>query len=390
MKKIGIFGSTGSIGRSCLEVVRNNPDRISVSVLTANKDSSTLIAQAEEFRPDLVVILDPGQEEVVKKRLNPIGIKVLSGEAGLTESAAEPYDFMIGAITGFAGLKPTLQAIRSGKNIGLANKETLVAAGEIVVSLAEKHGVRLIPIDSEHSAIFQCLMGEDSRAIEQLTLTASGGPFLNRPQEAFDTISRDDALNHPTWNMGAKITIDSATLMNKGLEVIEAHWMFGIDFSKIQVVVHPQSIVHSMVTFSDGSVKAQLGLPDMKVPIQFALSYPDRWPSQYGRVDFSEIGTLNFTAPDKKKFRCLEIAYESGRLGGTAPAVLNAANEEAVHLFLEERIRFTDIPSLLERVLERHSVVAARQLEDIIEADAWARSCVKQIYKDEVSATIGR
>lgn len=390
MKKIGIFGSTGSIGRSCLEVVRNNPDRISVSVLTANKDSSTLIAQAEEFRPDLVVILDPGQEEVVKKRLNPIGIKVLSGEAGLTESAAEPYDFMIGAITGFAGLKPTLQAIRSGKNIGLANKETLVAAGEIVVSLAEKHGVRLIPIDSEHSAIFQCLMGEDSRAIEQLTLTASGGPFLNLPQEAFDTISRDDALNHPTWNMGAKITIDSATLMNKGLEVIEAHWMFGIDFSKIQVVVHPQSIVHSMVTFSDGSVKAQLGLPDMKVPIQFALSYPDRWPSQYGRVDFSEIGTLNFTAPDTKKFRCLEIAYESGRLGGTAPAVLNAANEEAVHLFLEERIRFTDIPSLLERVLERHSVVAARQLEDIIEADAWARSCVKQIYKDEVSATIGR
>ncbi len=377
MKRLGIFGSTGSIGVNALEILRAHPDRFQVTCLSANRNSELLARQALEFRPEAVCLCDEGQVEELKRRLAGTRIRVLQGQAGLATMARElAFDMMVGAIVGSAGLVPTLEAIRTGKDIALANKETLVVAGEIVNELKTRHGVKLIPIDSEHSALFQCMVGERPETIRRLILTASGGPFLFTPSEEFEHITVEQALRHPNWNMGAKITIDSATLINKGLEVIEAHWLFGVEPDKIEVVIHPQSIVHSMVEFVDSSVKAQLGLPDMKVPIQYALSYPERMRNGLEAVDFVKLKQLDFFAPDRQKFRSLSLAFDALKELGTVPAVMNAANEVVVDRFLKKQIRFADIPAYIEEAMERGPRKTRPSLEDVLEADRWAREFV--------------
>ncbi|NBC19072.1 MAG: 1-deoxy-D-xylulose-5-phosphate reductoisomerase [Bacteroidetes bacterium] len=369
-----ILGSTGSIGTQTLDIVRLFPERFRVRALTAGSNADMLIEQARTFAPDCVVLADTSQLHVVEDALRDTGIEVLGGEDGLCAAATwEGVETVVAAVVGFAGLSPVLAAVRTGATVALANKETLVVAGALVNAQARAHGSTLIPVDSEHSAIFQCLVGEHPDAVESLTLTASGGPFRTRPRETFDRITPAEALDHPNWSMGAKITIDSATMMNKGLEVIEAHWLFDLAADAIDVLVHPQSIVHSLVTFVDGSTKAQLGVPDMKVPIQYALTYPDRWPAPHERLDWSTLSQLDFELPDLEKFPCLRLAYEALEAGGTAPAVLNAANEEAVRLFLEEQIRFTDIPRLLEDALGRLSESEAHSYDALVHADAAAR-----------------
>jgi 1-deoxy-D-xylulose-5-phosphate reductoisomerase len=375
-KNIAILGSTGSVGQNSLEVIKNHPDRFTATYLTANTNIDLLEQQIRLFHPRGVVVLDEGCAATLRNRVDS-SVEVLSGEGGLLQVVTrDDVDTVISSLVGFAGLKPTVAAIQHRKRIALANKETLVVAGGLIMSLVKECGVDLLPVDSEHSAILQCLAGEDRSLITRLILTASGGPFLNTPAESFATLTVENALSHPNWKMGNKITIDSATLMNKGLEVIEAHWLFGLPEEGIHVVIHPQSIIHSMVEFVDGSIKAQLSLPDMKLPIQYALSYPERWPMNGARVDFPALQLMTFFEPDRTKFRCLDLAYGALSLGGTAPAVLNAANEMAVSAFLQRRISFERIPVVIERALSLHKTRPSPDLQDIIEADRRVRAFV--------------
>ena len=378
---LAILGATGSIGTQTLEIVRLFPDRFRVVALTGNGNADLLAAQAREFRPEVVVIGDEAKANQLRDALAGLNIEVLVGASGLEAAAtASGVDTVVAAVVGFAGLRPTLAAIKAGKTIALANKETLVVAGELVQSLVAAHETVVLPVDSEHSALFQCLVGEPPGAVEKITLTASGGPFRTRAAGTFDAITRAEALNHPNWDMGAKVTIDSATLMNKGLEVIEARWMFDIEPERIDVLVHPQSIVHSLVHFVDGSVKAQLGVPDMRVPIQYALSFPDRWSAPHPRIDWTELPTLDFEPPDTDRFPCLRLAFEALEAGGTAPAVLNAANEAAVALFLDEQIGFTDIPRLVEAALERADLSAPHAVDALEAVDRAARARVRELH----------
>lgn len=373
VKNIAILGSTGSIGTQTLEVISNFPKEFKAAYLSAHNNTDVLIEQINRFKPKGVVVLD---ERSAKKVAAAVTGKtdVLIGQDGLQEIVQRnDVDVVVSALVGFAGLLPTIKAIEAGKKIALANKETLVVAGEIMMPLVEKNKVDLLPVDSEHSAIFQCLVGELPNKVEKIILTASGGPFRTRSKEELRTVTIGQALNHPNWKMGNKITIDSATLMNKGLEVIEAHWLFGQPAERIDVVIHPQSIIHSMVEFVDGSVKAQMGVPDMKIPIQYALTYPSRSVSKCSRVDFPTLGEMTFYEPDKERFPCLRLAYNALKTGGTMPAVMNAANEIAVSKFLAGKISFMDIPYTIECAMEKHSSSMNPTLEIIVEADRWAR-----------------
>ena len=373
-KRIAIFGSTGSIGKQTLEVIAANPDLFVAEILTAHANESLLIEQALLFEPNIVVIGDIGKYAIVKKALEGKPIKVFAGEEALEQVAAmDCYDFMMAGIVGFAGLKPTLTAVENGKAVGLANKETLVVAGDIVMRTAREKGAAIIPVDSEHSAIFQCLVGEGNNPIEKIILTASGGPFLGKKPNFLVNVKRDHALQHPNWSMGAKISIDSATLMNKGLEMIEAKWLFDLRPDQIKVVVHAQSIIHSMVQFQDGSIKAQMGLPDMKLPIQYAMAFPKRLSNDFPRYHFDKPNTLTFDEPDVKTFRNLTLAIEALRIGGNVPCVLNAANEIAVYAFLKNRIGFLDMTDLIERTLEKIEFIANPSLDDYYETDGAAR-----------------
>jgi 1-deoxy-D-xylulose-5-phosphate reductoisomerase len=381
-KRIAIFGSTGSIGTQALEVIASHADLFSVEILTAQNNEDLLIQQALKFKPQIVVIGDDKKYEAIKDALASTSIKVLGGEDALTEAAMEDcYDMMIAAIVGFAGLKPTLHAIEAGKAVGLANKETLVVAGDIVMQKAVEHKAPVIPIDSEHSAIFQCLVGETRNRIEKVILTASGGPFLGKKPNFLVNVKRDHALQHPNWTMGAKITIDSATLMNKGLEMIEAKWLFNLDPDQVQVLVHPQSIIHSMVQFEDGSMKAQMGLPDMKLPIQYALSFPHRLRSNFPRYDFKKPNQLTFEEPDVKTFRNLALATNALFKGGNLPCVLNAANEIAVYAFLRNRIGFLDMTDVIERAMEKIPFIEKPTLEEYFESDGESRHFAASLIK---------
>jgi 1-deoxy-D-xylulose-5-phosphate reductoisomerase len=379
MKKVLILGSSGSIGVNALNVIKNFPGRFEAAALTVNSRIDILEKQVEEFNSPLVVVKD---DEAAKKLRQKIGNKceVLSGINGLIKAAAEcEYDILLGAMVGFAGLAPTLEAIKRGKRIALANKETLVVAGELFTKMADEYNAEVIPVDSEHSAIFQCLTGENKLEVEKIILTASGGPFLNKSKEIFKTVTVEEALNHPNWKMGSKITIDSASMMNKGLEVIEAFWLFGMPPEKIEVVIHPQSIIHSMVQYNDGSIKAQLGLPDMKLPIQYALTYPERLKNNFKRTNMPAIGSLSFLQPDLEKFECLKIAYEVLDAGGTAPCVMNAANEIAVDKFLTGKIKFSQIPEFITEALNKIENHTAPSLDVIYECDHRTREFVKQL-----------
>ncbi len=373
-KRIAIFGSTGSIGKQTLEVIAANPDLFVAEILTAHANESLLIEQALLFEPNIVVIGEIGKYAIVKKALEGKPIKVFAGEEALEQVAGmDCYDFMMAGIVGFAGLKPTLTAVQNGKAVGLANKETLVVAGDIVMRTAREKGAAIIPVDSEHSAIFQCLVGEGNNPIEKIILTASGGPFLGKKPNFLVNVKRDHALQHPNWSMGAKISIDSATLMNKGLEMIEAKWLFDLRPDQIKVVVHAQSIIHSMLQFEDGSIKAQMGLPDMKLPIQYAMAFPKRLKNDFPRYHFDKPNTLTFDEPDVKTFRNLFLATEALRRGGNTPCVLNAANEIAVYAFLKNRIGFLDMTDLIERTLEKIEFIAHPSLDDYYETDGAAR-----------------
>ncbi len=374
-KRIAIFGSTGSIGRQALEVIHANPDLFEAEILTAQTNEKLLIEQALKYQPNAVVIGDERKYEDVKNALSSHNIKVFAGADALEEVADfDTYDMMIAAIVGFAGLMPTLKAIEKGKAIALANKETLVVAGDIVMQKAIEKRVPVIPVDSEHSAIFQCLVGEVRNKIEKVILTASGGPFLGKKPNFLVNVKKHHALQHPNWSMGAKITIDSATLMNKGLEMIEAKWLFNLSPEQIQVIIHPQSIIHSMVMFQDGSIKAQMGLPDMKLPIQYALAFPQRITNENERADFKKINNLTFEEPDIKTFRNLVLAKIALEKGGNLPCVLNAANEIAVWSFLNNRIGFLDITAVVEKTMEKINFIEKPNLTDYFESDGEARN----------------
>jgi len=374
LKRITILGSTGSIGTQALEVVRDHPDAFKVVVLSALKNSELLIQQAKEFKPAIVVICDEDRYSEVKNALSAFDIKVLAGEAALSEVAAyDDSDVVLTALMGSVGLKPTIAAIKAGKNIALANKETLVVAGELITQLAKEHQVKILPVDSEHSAIFQCLVGEEQNEIEKIYLTASGGPFLGKAKDFLATVKKEQALKHPNWVMGAKITIDSASLMNKGLEVIEAKWLFNLDVDQIDVIVHPQSIIHSIVQFTDGSMKAQMGVPDMKLPIQYALNYPDRLKNNFKRFNFLDYPNFSFQKADMETFRNLDLAFTSLRKGGNMPCILNAANEIVVDAFLMDRIGFLQMSEVIEQCMEEISFVEKPQLSDYLETDKHSR-----------------
>ena len=382
MKQIAILGSTGSIGTQTLDVVRQHPNEFSVYALSAHRSVDLLIQQALEFNPAVVCIADEHYYQPLRDALSDLPIHVMAGENALTEMVAMPaIDVVVAAMVGYAGLRPTMQAIRAKKTIALANKETLVVAGEIICRLAHRYKVPILPVDSEHSAIFQSLVGEEAQSIEKLLLTASGGPFRTFTYEQMQHVTAAQALKHPNWEMGAKITIDSASMMNKGFEVIEARWLFDIPVEKIQVLVHPQSVVHSAVQFVDGSVKAQLGTPDMRMPIQYALTYPHRWPSDVPRLDLFSTNQLTFEEPDMDTFPCLKLAYDTLKMGGTYSAVLNSANEVLVNEFLEDKIGFYDIPYYIEKTLEAHTSVENATLEQILEIDRWTREYVKNSIK---------
>lgn len=375
MKRVGLFGSTGSIGTQTLEVIRANPSLFSANLLTAHSNHELLIEQALEFLPAVVVITQSSKYALVKEALSPKGITVMSGEAALEEAASmDCFDLMMAAIVGFAGLKPTLKAIETGKDIALANKETLVVAGDVVMALAAEKGVSIIPVDSEHSAIFQCLVGEASNPIEKIILTASGGPFIGKKPNYLVNVKREHAIAHPNWSMGAKISIDSSTLMNKGLEMIEAKWLFNLEPSQIEVVIHPQSIIHSMVQFKDNSIKAQMGLPDMKLPIQYAMAYPRRIPNDFPRFNFSKSATLSFDPPDYKTFRNLGLAISALHKGGNMPCILNAANELAVYGFLKNRLGFLDMTEVIEQTMAQVSFIENPTLQEYFESDGEARN----------------
>lgn len=381
-KRIAIFGSTGSIGKQALEVIAANPDKFSVEVLTAHQNDGLLIEQAMKFNPNIVVIGDDNKYNTVKNALSGTDIKVFAGEKSLEEVASmDCYDFMLAAIVGYAGLKPTLNAIENGKTIGLANKETLVVAGDIVMRKAVENRVPVIPVDSEHSAIFQCLVGETRNRIEKIILTASGGPFIGRKPNYLVNVKREHALQHPNWTMGAKITIDSATLMNKGLEMIEAKWLFNLQPEQVQVVIHPQSIIHSMVQFEDGSIKAQMGLPDMKLPIQYAMAFPKRIKNDFPRMDFKKINNLTFEEPDVKTFRNLSLATDALFKGGNLPCIMNAANEIAVYAFLRNRINFLDMTDVIEKTMAAVSFIEKPSLVEYFDSDGEARNFAADLIK---------
>ena len=381
-KRIAIFGSTGSIGTQALQVIEANAELFDVEILTAQNNDVLLIEQALKFRPNAVVIGDETKYVAVKAALGSTDIKVFAGENALVEAADfDTYDMMLAAIVGFAGLKPTLKAVEKGKAIALANKETLVVAGDIVMQKALEKRVPIIPVDSEHSAIFQCLVGETRNKIEKIILTASGGPFLGKKPNFLVNVKRDHALQHPNWKMGAKISIDSATLMNKGLEMIEAKWLFNLKPEQIQVIIHSQSIVHSMVQFEDGSMKAQMGMPDMKLPIQYAFTFPQRIYSDSQRIDFKKLTLLNFEEPDIKTFRNLTLATEALFTGGNLPCVLNAANEIAVWAFLHNRIGFLDITAVVEQTMQQVAFIEKPNLEEYFESDAEARNFAASLIK---------
>jgi 1-deoxy-D-xylulose-5-phosphate reductoisomerase len=379
-KGIAILGSTGSIGTQALEVIAANNDMFSVEILTAYNNAELLVKQSLVAVPNTVIIGNPLKYEFVRDQLKHLPIKVFTGMESINEVVQfESVDTVLTAMVGYAGLSPTLSAVKAGKTIALANKETMVVAGELVNRLAAKHNARIIPVDSEHSAIFQCLMGESHAGIEKVILTASGGPFRSKSIDYLSSVKKEEALKHPNWCMGDKITIDSASMMNKGLEAIEARWLFHLSPEQIEIVIHPQSIVHSMVQFIDGSVKAQLSVPDMKMPIQFALSYPSRIPSEFKRLDFSQCINLSFETPDTKKFRNLAISLEAMKKGGNWPCIMNAANEVVVDAFLNDRIGFLKMPEIIEQVLVKSSFIKNPEYEDYCGSDAEARQIANML-----------
>jgi len=382
MKRLAILGSTGSIGVNTLEIVRQFPERFEIISLSAGLNIQLLKHQILQFRPKLVSVLNKELSEVLQKELSHISVEIVHGVEGLIQVATHPeVDQVVSAIVGAVGLIPTLSAIKTGKAIALANKEPLVMAGKIVIEEAKKNKTQILPVDSEHSAIFQALLGHQKEEVNRLILTASGGPFLNLPISRLQEVTVKEALDHPHWEMGKKITIDSASLMNKGLEVIEAHWLFDIPVEKIVVQIHPQSVVHSMVEYIDGSIVAQMGITDMRIPISYAISFPQRLPMNLPPLDFSQCGALTFSAPDPDRFPCLQLAYRSIGIGETMPSILNAANEVAVNAFLEGSLKFTGIPLLLQRVMEEHEVKRVQTVEDILRADHWARERAKHIIE---------
>ncbi|MCZ8520019.1 MULTISPECIES: 1-deoxy-D-xylulose-5-phosphate reductoisomerase [Paenibacillus] len=379
MKKISILGSTGSIGTQTLDVVSHYPDLYSVEGLAGGYNVPLLLEQIRQFNPSKVSVATKELAREVADQI-PAGIPVLFGQEGLTEIAAgTDAELVVTAVVGSQGLRPTLAAVQAGKHIGLANKETLVSGGHLVTEAARRKGVSLLPIDSEHSAIFQCLNGESLGDIHKITLTASGGSFRDRTRDQLQGVTVEDALNHPNWSMGAKVTIDSATMVNKGLEVMEAHWLFGLSYDQIEVMIHPESIIHSFVEFEDYSVIAQLGMPDMRVPIQYALTYPRRMKTPSERLRLADIGKLHFREMDFERFPCLRMAYESGRAGGSMPTVFNAANEVAVERFLKGEVAFLDIERIIEGVMEKHSTIASPDLDTITEIDLWARGAAAAV-----------
>lgn len=383
-KKIAILGSTGSIGTQCLDVIEANPELFEVVVLTAQNNVALLIEQALKYNPKCVVIGDIAQYNTIKQALVQTQTKVMAGEEALCECVQLPeIDMVLTALVGFSGLKPTLAAIKAGKDIALANKETLVVAGELVTNLAKEYQVKILPVDSEHSAIYQCLQGEEQNPIEKIYLTASGGPFRGKNIEYLTNVTVNQALKHPNWSMGAKITIDSASLMNKGLEVIEAKWLFGLDVNQIDVVVHPQSIVHSIVQFTDGSMKAQMGLPDMKLPIQYALAYPDRIKNNFQRFNFLDYPSFTFESADKTTFRNLELAFIALKQAGNLPCILNAANEIAVSEFLNERLSFLQMSEVIETCMAKMKFIQEPSLDDYFEVDKQTRIFAQQLVTNK-------
>jgi len=380
LKKLAILGSTGSIGTQALEVIRANPGKFRVSALTARSRSDLLVRQAKEFNPEKVVIADESKYQEVKQALSGLKIEVLTGPDALIEVVqSSETDMVLMALVGFSGLTPTIAAIQAGKDIALANKETLVVAGELVMSMALKNGVEILPVDSEHSAIFQCLVGEENNPVEKIYLTASGGPFRGRDSKFLSVVKSKDALRHPNWVMGDKITIDSATLMNKGLEVIEAKWLFNLDVSQIDIIIHPQSIIHSIVQFEDGSMKAQMGLPDMKTPIQYALGYPGRIKNDLPRFNFLSYPELTFEKPDVATFRNLNIAFNALQAGGNMPCIINAANEVVVAEFLNNRLGFLQMSDVIETCMDKISFLKKPSLEDYVETDRETRSFAQKL-----------
>ncbi|MBM7555376.1 1-deoxy-D-xylulose-5-phosphate reductoisomerase [Halanaerobacter jeridensis] len=380
MKKISILGATGSIGTQTLEVIDYLEEEISVTAVTANNSVDLLAQQAQEFDVDYAVIMNQDHQEKLESLLAGTQTKVLSGLEGILKVATlTNIDLVINSLVGSIGVRPTLAAIRAGNDVGLANKETLVTAGQLVMSEADAHDVSILPVDSEHNAIFQALEGNQRKDVERIILTASGGPFRETSAEKLEEVTVDEALDHPNWDMGGKITIDSATLMNKGLEVIEAKWLFDLKFDDIDVVVHSQSIVHSLVEYEDHSTLAELGMPDMKVPIQYVLTYPERKSNELEALDLAQIGELTFEEPRTNSFPCLEYAYQAGKAGGTMPAVLNAANEVAVAKFLQGDLKFVQIPEIIAEVIEEHQVINKPELEDILQADKWAREIAEKV-----------
>ena len=378
MKKIAILGSTGSIGTQTLDVIRAHSDELEVVALAAGSNKERLKEQIREFHPELVSLSDEKKAQELKEELAGEAVEVVCGMDGLIEVAGiDSADVVVTAVVGMMGILPTMEAIRKGKDIALANKETLVTAGHLIIPMAREYGVSILPVDSEHSAIFQCLQGEPKKALDKILLTASGGPFRGKSAEFLETVTLEDALNHPNWSMGPKITIDSSTMVNKGLEVMEAKWLFGVDYSQIEVVIQPQSIIHSMVQYIDGAVIAQLGTPDMRVPIEHALFYPERRSLPGDRLDFSKLSQITFEKPDYKVFRGLSLAIEAGKTGGTMPTVFNAANERAVAKFLKGEIKYTDIVRSIEKCMDAHKVSAHPDLEEILATEQWVYSVLQ-------------
>ena len=376
-KKISILGSTGSIGVNTLNVIRNISKNFKIRHLTGNTNSELMIEQSREFNPDSIVMINEAAAEKVKKELVNDGVEVLSGRNNLLKIAKnKSVDLVLNALVGSHGMEPTLNALKAGVDVALSNKESLVVAGDIITAAMNISGAKLFPVDSEHSAIWQCMLGESLDDIERIILTGSGGPFRERPLKTFDNILVSEALNHPNWDMGKKITIDSATMMNKGLEVIEAYWLFNMQVSQIDIIVHPQSIIHSMIEFKDGSIKAQMGVPDMKVPIQYALTYPTHLEAPWERLDFAMLGDLSFQAPDFDRFPCIKLAYLALDKMGTTPAVLNMANDYCVYKFLDEKIKFTDIPVIIESAMNNHEWTENPNLDYLKELDLWTENFV--------------
>jgi 1-deoxy-D-xylulose-5-phosphate reductoisomerase len=379
MKNISILGSTGSIGTQTIDVIREHKDHFKILGLSTNENIDLLEKQILEFKPKAVCVMINEKAKILKDKIKGSNTKVFSGIEGLIEIASlEKVNLMVNSLVGSIGIQPTITAIKNGIDVGLANKETLVSAGSLVMDLAKKNKVNILPIDSEHSAIFQCINGNENNKIFNILLTASGGPFRNKKKKDLMNITPEEAIKHPNWSMGKKISIDSATLMNKGLELIEAKWLFNVDIDKIKVLIHPQSIIHSAVEYEDGSIIAQLGEKDMKVPIAYALNYPFRKKNAFPKLDLISIGTLTFEEADYETFECLRLAYESIKIGGTMPAVLNAANEKAVDLFLEGRISFLDIAAIIEKTIIKHKNIIRPTLEDILNVDTWARDFVRE------------